>query len=62
MSPLDASFLHIEEGDNHMHIGSVTIFEGPPPPQDRVAERVERRLDRVPRYRQRVEHVPLTLG
>lgn len=28
MSPLDASFLHIENAVSHMHIGSVAIFEG----------------------------------
>ena len=32
MSPLDASFLHIEDDSSHMHIGSVAIFEGPPLP------------------------------
>ena len=32
LSPLDASFLHIEDGVSHMHIASVAIFEGPPPP------------------------------
>ena len=31
MSPLDASFLHVEDAVSHMHIGSVAIFEGPPP-------------------------------
>ena len=31
MSPLDASFLHIEDAVSHMHIGSVAVFEGPPP-------------------------------
>ena len=31
LSPLDASFLHIEDAVSHMHIGSVAIFEGPPP-------------------------------
>ena len=31
MSPLDASFLHIENAVSHMHIGSVAIFEGPVP-------------------------------
>ena len=29
MSPLDASFLHVEDAVTHMHIGSVGIFEGP---------------------------------
>ena len=34
LSPLDASFLHIEDHVSHMHIASVAIFEGPPPPKD----------------------------
>jgi hypothetical protein len=36
MSALDASFLHVEDEASHMHIGSVGIFEGPPPPQDAI--------------------------
>ena len=31
MSALDASFLDVEDAVSHMHIGSVAIFEGPPP-------------------------------
>ena len=31
MSPLDATFLHIEDGVNHMHIASCALFEGPAP-------------------------------
>ena len=31
MSPLDASFLAIEDENTPMHIGNVSIFEGPPP-------------------------------
>ena len=31
LSPLDASFLHLEDDVSHMHIASVAIFEGPPP-------------------------------
>ena len=62
LSPLDASFLHIEDGVSHMHIGSVAIFEGPPPPYADVVEMVESKLDLVPRYRQKVRFVPLELG
>ena len=32
MSPMDSSFLHIENDTTPMHIGGVSIFEGPPPP------------------------------
>jgi len=31
MSPLDATFLHVEDGVNHMHIASCATFAGPAP-------------------------------
>jgi hypothetical protein len=31
LSPLDSSFLAIEDGVSHMHIASIGIFEGPIP-------------------------------
>jgi len=62
MSPLDASFLHIEDTVTHMHIGSVGIFEGPAPGPGVVQAAVAARLPLVPRYRQKVRFVPLALG
>jgi diacylglycerol O-acyltransferase / wax synthase len=62
MSPLDASFLHVEDAVSHMHIGSVGIFEGPPPGPGEVRAAIAARLPQVPRYRQKVRFVPLTLG
>ena len=62
MSPLDASFLHIEDGKSHMHIGSVAIFEGPPPPYEAFRDMVAGKLPLVPRYRQKVRFVPMQLG
>ena len=62
MSPLDASFLHIEDAVTHMHIGSVGIFEGPPPGPGEVKDAIAARLPLVPRYRQKVRFVPLALG
>jgi WS/DGAT/MGAT family acyltransferase len=62
MSPLDASFLHIEDAVTHMHIGSVGIFEGPPPGPGEVREAIAARLPLVPRYRQKVRFVPFELG
>ena len=62
MSPLDASFLHIEDDNNHMHIGSVAIFEGPVPDCAEIMRMVESKLPLVPRYRQVVRFVPLQLG
>ncbi|MGB0098070.1 MAG: wax ester/triacylglycerol synthase family O-acyltransferase [Solirubrobacteraceae bacterium] len=62
MSPLDASFLHIEDAVTHMHIGSVGIFEAPAPGPGEVRSAVAARLPLVPRYRQKVWFVPLALG
>jgi WS/DGAT/MGAT family acyltransferase len=62
MSPLDASFLHIEDRVSHMHIGSAAIFEGPAPEHDEILAAIERKLPLVPRYRQKVRFVPLSLG
>ena len=62
MSPQDASFLHIEDDVTHMHIGSVAIFEGPPPSHDEILSAIGAKLALVPRYRQKVRFVPLSLG
>lgn len=62
LSPLDASFLHIEDSVTHMHIGSVSIMEGPPPPYGSLRDMVESKLPAVRRYRQTVRVVPLDLG
>ena len=62
MSPMDASFLHLEGPANPMHIGGVSIFEGPAPPFEQLEEMVAGKLDLVPRYRQKVRFIPLGLG
>ncbi len=62
MSPLDASFLHVEDAVSHMHIASVAIFEGPPPEYGEIEAMVAGKLPLVPRYRQKVRFVPLQLG
>ena len=62
MSPQDASFLHVENDVNHMHIASIAIFEGPAPAQSEIVQMVCAKLHLVPRYRQVVRFVPLELG
>ena len=62
LSPLDASFLHMENDVNHMHIASVGIFEGPAPDRDELVGMVAAKLPLVPRYRQKVRFVPFQLG
>ena len=62
LSSQDASFLHLEDAVSHLHIGSVGIFEGPPPSSDALTGMVRAHLPRVPRYRQRVHFTPLGLA
>ncbi|MGB8859122.1 MAG: wax ester/triacylglycerol synthase family O-acyltransferase [Ilumatobacteraceae bacterium] len=62
MSPLDATFLHIEDGVNHMHIASCARFEGPAPSYEALVELFRGHLPLVPRYRQKVRFVPGGIG
>ncbi len=54
LSAIDASFLHQEHASSHMHVGAVTIFEGPPPPFPEFLDTIRARLHLVPRYRQKL--------
>ena len=58
LSPLDASFLYLEGPRTPMHISSLAIYEGPPPPAEDLRAMLERRLPLVPRFRQRLATVP----
>jgi diacylglycerol O-acyltransferase / wax synthase len=62
LSPLDASFLHLERDVQQLHVGSAMIFEGPGPTYDELCAAIDARLALVPRYRQRVRRVALELG
>jgi diacylglycerol O-acyltransferase / wax synthase len=62
LTGLDTSFLQLENATSHMHVASVMVFEGPPPPYDELLDAFERRLPLVPRYRQRLAFVPLGQG
>ena len=62
MSPVDSSFLHVENDTTPMHIGAVSIFEGPSPPFDDLRAMVAGKLGLVPRYRQKVRFVPFAVG
>ncbi|HWF57361.1 MAG TPA: wax ester/triacylglycerol synthase family O-acyltransferase [Candidatus Dormibacteraeota bacterium] len=66
LTPLDASFLHLETPRTHMHIGGVAIFEASPlgtgrALYDGLARAIAPRLDLMPRYRQKLAFVPLSL-
>jgi diacylglycerol O-acyltransferase len=60
LSALDASLLYLEDATTPMHIGGVAIFRRPRTGFDyeRLLGLIEQRLALVPRYRQRVRHVP----
>ena len=62
MSPVDALFLHAEDGVTHMHIGSCSIFAGPPPSIGDITTLIESKLPLLTRYRQKVRFVPAGLG
>ena len=62
LTSIDASFLHQEGEDSHMHIGGVLLFEGPAPPFDDYLNHVRGRLHLVPRYRQKLATPPLETG
>jgi diacylglycerol O-acyltransferase / wax synthase len=59
---LDELFLHLEGPNTPMHVGGLTIFEGPPPGHDDVLDMVRSRLHMVPRFRQKLAFVPFGVG
>ena len=64
LTAVDASFLHQEGPTSHMHVGALTILEGPPPTIEDFTDTIRGRLHLVPRYRQRLAHTgtPLDSG
>ena len=64
LSALDASFLYLEQPTTPMHVGAVAIFRRPKSGFDyeRLLRLIEQRIGLVPRYRQKVRHVPAGLA
>ena len=62
LTPVDASFLHQEGPDAHMHLGGLVIVEGPPPTMEEFLEQIRTRLHLVPRYRHKLAFTPLDSG
>ena len=62
MSTQDAAFLHIENGNNPMHIGSVAVLEGPAPAYGDLVRLIAAKLSLVPRYRQKVRFTPIGIA
>lgn len=59
MSALDAGFFYVEHDNVPMHLGSLALFEGPPPSCEELTRLIAAKLSRVPRYRQVVRTMPL---
>jgi WS/DGAT/MGAT family acyltransferase len=62
LSGLDTSFLHLERAGAHMHVASVSIFEGPAPSHAEFRDHIGSRLHLVPRFRQKLRFVPFDQG
>ncbi|MEJ7797868.1 MAG: wax ester/triacylglycerol synthase family O-acyltransferase [Solirubrobacteraceae bacterium] len=62
LTAVDASFLHQENPDSHMHVGALVLAEGPVPPYEEFLDSIRRRLHLVPRYRQRLAFPPANSG
>lgn len=62
LSPLDALFVHAEDGVSHMHVGSCAIFAGPAPPFADILAMMAGKLPLLPRYRQKLRFVPGNLA
>ena len=62
LSSVDASFLHLEERESHMHVGAILIFEGPPPARQDFLAHIDSRLHLVPRYRQKLATPRFEMG
>ncbi len=54
LTAVDASFLLQEGPSSHMHVGGLTLLEGPPPALEEFLEQIRRRLHLVPRYRHKL--------
>src|SRR6266511_2601564 len=64
LTPMDASFLYLEEPNVHMHVGGLAVFDPSGSPRgvltlDRLRVLTSARLAMVPRFRQRVMFPPL---
>jgi diacylglycerol O-acyltransferase len=65
LGALDASFLGIEDGTYHMHVGGALIFDAGPlrlsnggVDIERIRRAIHARLPLVPRFRQRLAYIP----
>jgi len=62
LSAADAAILALERGATHTQLGTLARFSGTAPDLDDLMAHVRRRLNLVPRFRQKLATPPLSLG
>jgi WS/DGAT/MGAT family acyltransferase len=62
LTAIDATFLHQEDACSHMHVGGLTIIEGPTVAYEEFLDSLRSRLHLVPRYRQKLASPPMESG
>ncbi len=62
LTPLDYTFVAIENDRLPMHIGGLLLFDGPPPAYEELLDLLASRIDHIPRYRQVIAQAPLRIG
>jgi WS/DGAT/MGAT family acyltransferase len=62
LTGLDSSFLHMERAGAHMHVASVSIFDGEAPSHSEFRDHIASRLHLVPRFRQKLRFIPFGQG
>lgn len=62
MSVMDASFLYSEDGRSHNDVGMVLVLDGPAASREEVMQAIADRIALVPRFRQKLRHMPFGLG
>ncbi|MGH2853732.1 MAG: WS/DGAT/MGAT family O-acyltransferase [Solirubrobacteraceae bacterium] len=61
LTAVDAAFLLQEGPSSHMHVGGLTLLEGPPPALEEFLGQIRKRLHLVPRYRHKLAHTHTAL-
>lgn len=62
LSGMDTAFIEVDRAPVNMNIGALLVFEASDVPFEDLAAHIERRLSRIPRFRQRLAVPPLGLG
>lgn len=62
LSMMDAAFLYSEDGKSHNDVGMVLLFDGPALTREEVMQVIADRIALVPRFRQKVRHMPYGIG